>query len=185
MITVAESIQAALDACASVAYMHLIDRRPIRGGIDIGVSLEMHKVGIYGRASKEAYELESEIANYPRVVIGEKAKEFLEVTLKECETGSDNYTRTAKAFLERSIGLIVQDHDGAWILDYLKVANIQQDIHQQSIDRILDFVAREQDRFKAEGNHKLALRYALLMDYILRSVQSQAGAARWFNRSKR
>lgn len=48
----------------------LVRHRPVRGGIDIAWGAEIRPGQLYGPAIIRAYELESEIAQYPRIVIG-------------------------------------------------------------------------------------------------------------------
>ncbi len=166
LVTIFEGIQSMLRLCASVMYLQLMDKKPVRGGIDLGISLEMHKTGIYGRAPFEAYELESRKAGYPRIVVGENIVNLLDSSLRDCEIINDDYARTAKGLIELCSKMIIKDHDGCLILDWMKVVDLSKSPMVIGMQRISDFVASELDRFKSAGDDKHTFRYSLLMDYI-------------------
>lgn len=65
---------------AATTFMACLSKgHPIRGGIDVGIAFEPTSGNeIYGPALSRAYALESRIANYPRIVIGEELVKFLE-----------------------------------------------------------------------------------------------------------
>src|SRR3990172_5426363 len=62
---------AALGASASTFLVSLAAEQVCRGGIEIGLAGEIQEGEIYGHALYEAYHLESEVAHYPRIVVGE------------------------------------------------------------------------------------------------------------------
>lgn len=67
----------------------------IRGGITCGSLVHTDDL-IFGPAMNDAYYLESKVANYPRIVVGEKFEEFIE------ELGEDNLTYLVKQELIRN-----------------------------------------------------------------------------------
>ena len=69
----------------SLCFLGLSKKRPLRGSVDISWGVELHPGEIYGAAVANAYELESETAQYPRIVIGERTIEFLDVSKKNPE----------------------------------------------------------------------------------------------------
>ena len=52
-------------------------RNPIRGGIEIAWGTELRPGELYGPAIARSYELESEVAQYPRIAVGARMIEFL------------------------------------------------------------------------------------------------------------
>jgi len=56
----------------SLCFMGLSREQPIRGAIDIAWGLELHDGELYGAAVAKAYELESYVAQYPRIIISER-----------------------------------------------------------------------------------------------------------------
>ena len=59
-----------LRASASV-WLHAMSKNlPIRGGIELGYAIDVGEREVYGHALAEALNLESKVAEYPRVVVG-------------------------------------------------------------------------------------------------------------------
>ena len=46
--------------------------RPLRGGIDVGLGLEITADEVYGPALERAHYLESRLADYPCVLVGDE-----------------------------------------------------------------------------------------------------------------
>lgn len=62
-----------LTAAASAVLYGLATKAPIRGAITVGAGMEISAGNFYGPALAEAHSLESEVAEYPRVVLSEEA----------------------------------------------------------------------------------------------------------------
>ena len=60
---------------------------PIRGGVDVGVGVDLYPNEIFGPVTVSAYTLESKIADYPRIVIGSGLLNY--VSWLEATQGSD------------------------------------------------------------------------------------------------
>ena len=71
----------------SLAFIGLASKRPIRGAIEIAWAVELRPGELYGAALARAYELESEVAEYPRIVIGKEMLRFLDLQLKNPNQG--------------------------------------------------------------------------------------------------
>jgi hypothetical protein len=52
-------------------FLGLAKGQPVRGALEVGWGIELHPGELYGAVVARAYELESEVAGYPRIVIGE------------------------------------------------------------------------------------------------------------------
>jgi hypothetical protein len=65
--------------CASGALMltSLSWNHPIRGGLDVGTGVEVERGQLHGPAVVKAYVLESERAEYPRIVVGDTLVDYL------------------------------------------------------------------------------------------------------------
>ncbi len=113
------TIFSALSAAAIVMLTSLASRRPLRGGIDVGLATEIGPGEIYGTALERAYVLESEVAQYPRIVIGDEFWKYLDATIAEFEKGSTPVAKSITAIVKRIMGLMATDKDGKRILDYL------------------------------------------------------------------
>jgi hypothetical protein len=155
-------------AAAAVTFIGcLAHGQPIRGGIDIGIALEIENGEIYGPALSRAYNLESTVAQYPRVVIGEELFKYLNLSCNQEE--SDLFKsiskRTAKACLE----LLAIDDDGNPFIDYLgeslkeSLGNVYD---EELVSQAYNHVVSESLKHKTEKNPKLAFKYTLLRNYF-------------------
>ena len=61
-----------LDVAAAVWLLAMSRDLPIRGGIELGFAIDVGEHEVYGHALAEAHRLESRVAQFPRVVVGEK-----------------------------------------------------------------------------------------------------------------
>ena len=50
---------------------------PIRGGVEVGLGVEMFEHEYYGRVLVDAYLIESTAADYPRVLVGPRLLNYL------------------------------------------------------------------------------------------------------------
>lgn len=156
-----------LGAAASSFLCGLAAGHPLRGGIELGVGMEMTKGEIYGGALAKAYSLESKIANYPRIVIGPELISYLQMTVKQ--EAIDIYSTAGRQMAECCLEMIVVDDDGHAILDYLGEGfkkHIAMELDIEVIRRAHNHVLTSSERFRREKNSKLAFRYALLRSYF-------------------
>ena len=106
-----------LGAAATTFICCLADGHPIRGGIDVGTGMDITKDEIYGPSLSRAYTLESRIANYPRIVVGNELLRYLETTRDQ--EPKDVTAIVAKKTAERCIECLAVDVDGYPFVDYL------------------------------------------------------------------
>ena len=145
----------------------LARHRPVRGAIDIAWGVEIRPGELYGPAVVRAYELESEIAQYPRIVIGQEVIRFLEA--HKANAGNDPFTRVNRDFAQCCLGMLAQDDDGYWILHYLGDAFQQlvtHEHHDELYGKAREFVVRQAEEHKRLRNSKLAFRYSQLLAYF-------------------
>ena len=87
---------------------------PIRGGIDLEIAFEIDKDEIYGPALMRAYALESETAEYPRVVIGDEIMRWLRGATELNNDDIDKFNqRVAKRTLDDFICADMQSRKSA------------------------------------------------------------------------
>ena len=88
-----------------------------RGGIDIGIATRVKETNeIYGSAVVKAIHLESEVAEYPRIVIGDGLIGFLEDVRNQ--VSQTVFGKTAKTLADICRRVVVQDFDGRQMLDF-------------------------------------------------------------------
>ncbi len=89
----------------------------IRGGITLGkIFAEEEKNIIFGPAFHRAYELESEIAFYPRIIIDQNLLDIFEK-----QAFLEDYDGNPEEEREKINELLIETGDGVWFINYLKV----------------------------------------------------------------
>jgi hypothetical protein len=150
-----------------LCLLGLTRRHPIRGSIDIGWGVELHKGELYGAAIARAYELESEYANYPRIVISQRIVDYLRLQIKN--TSDKLPTQLNSSLAGLCLNMMAMDADGMLTLHYLGDAfrNLLPN-NQYSIlyKHALDFVTEQAQHFREAKNSKLAFRYNRLEQYF-------------------
>ncbi len=151
----------------SLCFLGLASRHPIRGAIDGAWAIELRKEEIYGAAVARAYELESEIASYPRIVVSQRIVDLLQDHIAAPET--DLFTQNNRAMAESCLNKIIKDTDGHWILHYLGDdfrKQITQEAHVELYKRAHEYISNQLHTHYASKNTKLAFRYSHLMSYF-------------------
>jgi hypothetical protein len=158
-------------ASAIMMPLCLVNKTPLRGGIEVGVATELPpRNDIYGPAVAEAYGLESKVAQYPRIVVGKALREYIEAVKKS--GGRDEYSSVMRKMAEECSLLICEDcDDGVPMLDFLGEAMFsfyRERRATKSLDTVrkaIAYVKEEHDRLKREGDPKMAMRYGRLRAY--------------------
>jgi hypothetical protein len=153
---------------ATTMLTSLAAGRPVRGGIEIGVGAEIHEGEIYGPSLVSAYDLESKVADYPRIVVGATTIQYLASRLKPEE--NDIFAIYEKKLAETCLNLINVDTDGSHIVDYAGTAfrSLTKEGNDSSelLDKAVKFAREQVCHFQSEQNMKLLLRYQRLLDYL-------------------
>ncbi len=97
-----------------LASMALAHKVVLRGGIDVGIATQIDDKEVYGSALVRAIDLESEVAEYPRFVVGNELLQFLEAVSKQ--NSKTILGKIAKVNADQCRNMIVQDTDGRQIL---------------------------------------------------------------------
>ncbi|MEW6674205.1 MAG: hypothetical protein AB1427_21125 [Thermodesulfobacteriota bacterium] len=154
-------------AAASTALLSLAAGHPIRGGIDIGLGMEIEEGEIYGPSLARAYSLESKIAQYPRIVVGKECIDYLQMTARL--KPNDIYSEVGSISAKQCLKLLTIDDDGCPIIDFLgdhfwqSTGNI---IEKEIIDKAYQNIIKFSQKFKNENDTKKAFRYTLLRGYF-------------------
>jgi len=160
-------VYSAISSVATTFLCMLAAGHAIRGGIDIGVGIELSDDEVYGAALSRAYHLENRVAQYPRIVLGDELMTYIYQKLSM--SGDDFFTKANKVVANLCVRLIAIDNDGLPFIDYLG-QGFKQDIEKGSITDIIkkayDFVYKESARCQEIRDSKLAFRYTLLRNYF-------------------
>lgn len=157
----------ALGATGLMGLFALSEKIPLRAGLDVGLGAMIDENDIYGPVLERAHYSESQLAEYPRFLIGEGLERFL------LQVSEQKYKavqgKVAKGLAKRCLEAIVKDTDGRLILDYLGEGFkgfSDNPLTGSLVDSALDFVTSEYKKFSEAKNHKLSARYFRLMQYI-------------------
>lgn len=162
----------------TLCFMGLATHRPIRGAIEIAWGVELHPGELYGAAVARAYELESEVAGYPRIVIGTEVLKFLDLQRRNPST--DLFSQNNRTLADLCSNMIVQDADGHWILHYLGDTfhkSISQNAHADLYGKAREFVVEQFQAHQKNQVVKLAFRYAHLLNYFEAHPLPQSASA--------
>jgi hypothetical protein len=156
-----------LAAAATTFLSCLAYGQPVRGGIDVGLAIEIDNDEIYGPALSRAYNLESSVAQYPRVVIGEELIKYLNAHCNQEE--KDIFSKISKESANACLKLLAIDDDGYPFIDYLGEyfkESMDETYNLEIIEKAYGFVMTESEKHKAQKNPKLAFKYTLLRNYF-------------------
>ncbi len=162
-----ESCWMIMMAAAASQLFSLARKVPIRRGIEIGCATELSSTEIIGPVVVEALRLESEVADYPRIVVGKSLRSYVEsIAHAECssETASTN-----QDFAKIACALIRADIEDNAMLDILSpwLATVMgQASYEDCLQKARAFASSQFEHFRDSGNLKLAGRYAILSKYL-------------------
>lgn len=151
----------------ALCLLGLASGQPIRGAIEIAWGAELHPGELYGPAVARAYELESEIAQYPRIIVGPETIRFLET--HAANPGDDVFSQADRKFASMCLRMLIQDADGYWFLHYLGEEfqfSVTHSLHADLYEKAKQFVFEQLSQHHANQNTKLAFRYAHLLRYF-------------------
>lgn len=154
-------------SAGSLCFMGLASRNPIRGAIDVAWGVELQPGELYGAAVARAYEMENIHAQYPRIVVGRRAIEFLETHKNNRET--DVYAANNRGLAELCLSMLAQDVDGLWLLHYLgdefrRAVTYRH--HDELYSRAWTYIEEQLQLHQKSGDSKLAFRYSHLLHYF-------------------
>ena len=165
--TAINGVYSALTATCGIALVSLSVGIPARAGIDVGVATQIDDREVYGPALERAVHLEAQLAEYPRLVVGQELLSYLSwVENQQFQTRlgeiASNMGKVCRKF-------IVQDTDGRVMLDYLG-ENVKEafggKMDKNVVAKAWNFV-NEQHIFQIKnGNDKLASRYFRMIRYF-------------------
>lgn len=172
------SVFGLLATCGGLCLLGLALREPIRIGLDVAWGVELEKNELYGCVIAKSHELESKVAGYPRIVIGEQLIDYLlsHSTRKE----EDPFSSLNRKVAEHCLEMIAIDYDGYHIVDYLgpafkKYAATSLDATVFNIAHA--FVNEQLNKWRTAKRSDLALRYTLLDSYFEHNKGNWAGSS--------
>lgn len=154
-------------AAGSLCLLGLASRQPIRGGADIAWGVELNESELYGCVVTKSYELESEVAKYPRVVLGQEMIDYLRTLLHR--PADDVDARYERAVAQICLEMICEAPDGVYMVDFLGEGFRRHIAHSLESSVYYDarsYVESQEEHWRGEDNSKLAERYKVLLEYF-------------------
>jgi len=153
----------------SIAMIRCIRRHtPLRGAIEVGRAFEWPDGGVYGPIMGDVYELESQVARYPRMIVGPELSLRIRDWAERVRQ-KDGYYLANKNWVKNCNEMVCGDRDGMSILDYLGSNSRYRCGSLPGIEdavRIgLEFVNGECERLRDKRDSKKMSMYFLLRDY--------------------
>ena len=165
--TAINGVYSAFAATCGIGLLSLSAKVVIRGGLDVGVATTIDDKEIYGPGFERAYYIESQLAEYPRFVLGHELINYIMgVESQQC---SSRLGLVAKEIAQFCKKMIIRDSDGRYMLDFLgaKAKEVAgESIDSKIVKNALDFVKSQYEQFSKENNEKLASRYYRLLRYF-------------------
>lgn len=164
-----KSVYGVLIACAGMMLLGLAKNQPIRGGITVNLGTELNENELYGPAVVEAYKLESEVAQYPRLVVGNSLCDYLDHFEREFNE-KDPISAFNLSMAQLCKKYLTYDSDGYPIINYMsdifKETLTKLDDYEYIITEARKFIHSSLGKYQREQNSKLAFRYNLLYSYF-------------------
>lgn len=159
------AIYGVLAAAAVTFLLCLVHSWAIRGGIECGLAMDIEEGEVYGPALARAHRLESNVAQYPRIVIGEELVRYLQMVAGQKAITEEE--RVHARLATRSLGLLAVDDDGCTFLDWLgNDIRTSFQKREELVRTAYNFIIQEYVKHKEARNSKLAFRYTLLRNYV-------------------
>jgi hypothetical protein len=165
--TAINGVYSAFVATSGISLIALAAEITLRGGLDVGIATKISGEEIYGPALERAYFLESNLAEYPRFLIGKELFAYLHwVESQQCKTRLGEVAKSMAKFCRE---MIVRDADGRPMLDFMgerarEVADSA--INADVVKSARNFAASQYKKHSDDDNHKLSSRYFRLLRYI-------------------
>lgn len=166
------AINGIFSAIGAQLLITLASGNSFRCGIELGIATKFEDGDIFGPVLREAYDLESKVAKYPRIVIGEKLEKYLDnyskgLPLVPGQTERD--VNGCKTMADVCLRMLDNDKDGRLILDYLGEYfrnRFNFDPSGKVYDMALQFVKAKLKEKSDSGDMEVAAKYEKLLGYF-------------------
>ena len=165
--TAINGVYSAFVATCGIGLLSLADTIALRAGLDVGIGTKIEGQEVYGPALERAYYIESNLAEYPRFVVGKELINYLlSVENQQCKTRLGTVAKSMAKFCKE---MIIRDSDGRFMLDFM--GERSKEAGDNSIDAELvklayAFVVSQHQKYEKEENEQLASRYFRLLKYV-------------------
>lgn len=152
----------------ALCFIGLANSKPIRGAIEISWGIELHDNELYGAVVKNSYELESRIAQSPRIIVGQYAIDYLKDQIVAPIDEDDKLAVYNRQLADICLNMTAIDQDGYHVLDYLGntfTTVVTKKKKSKLYEYAYSFICKEYENHVKNRDSKLAIRYAWLKGY--------------------
>ena len=160
-----------------LCFLGLASKYPIRGAIEIAWGVELHENELYGAVVANSYDLESKVAQYPRIVIGEKTIEYLKAFSQIEIDADDKLSLYNKNMARLCLSMTAIDQDGHHIVDYLGQSftdSVTYSSNKELYKLAYRYIVDQHELHKNNKNTKLSMRYTWLRGYFHHNQERHA-----------
>ncbi|MCC5451499.1 hypothetical protein LMJ53_07100 [Rheinheimera sp. UJ51] len=153
----------------TLCFLGLANEQPIRGAIETAWGVELHENELYGAVVANSYVLESQVAQYPRIVVGEKTIDYLNAYIETPADTSDKLALYNRNCAQLCLNMTAIDQDGFHVIDYLGnefTRSVTNSGSKGLFKLAYKFICEQYELHKEKRNTKLALRYTWLRGYF-------------------
>jgi len=157
-------------ASGSLCLLGLSIQQPLRGGIEIAWGAELNDNELYGCVVAKSYELESQIAKWPRIVLGPELVRYLDA--HEQLPGDELEIQYIRSLAKCCKRMIVVSDDGFHMVDYLGPGfkeYVANSIDSSLFTEAASFVEGQLKHWEQMSDETLEERYRQLQSYFERN----------------
>ena len=160
------TIAAVMSVTAGVIVQALAHGVAIRGGLAIGYGINLYPQEVYGPPLTDAYRLESQVAEYPRVAIARDVGGFLETLMRN--PSNDRFMQFASMHAGFCRNLVIVAPDDGWPMLHLMAPHLFEALpsHRDHVIAAHSWVRLQVQNFGRGRNEKLYRRYVRLLRYF-------------------
>lgn len=166
----ANSIFSILFASGLLCLINLAGKSPLRIGIDVGWAVEYRPGELYGSAIAHSYTLESELAQWPRIVVGDGLIDYLQHYVNS--ENNDLSSQYRRKMAQVCLSIIINDIDDTKIINYLGQEfnrYTKEHLTLDIIDKAQEYIESQVQHWNDKDNIKLLNRYQKLLLYFKRN----------------
>jgi hypothetical protein len=158
-------ISSCLYGICALSLWALTMRKPLRGGVEVHLGIEIEEHEVYGPVAVWAYDLESTKAEYPCVAIGQGLLNHLADIEPRCLDNPDG--RHTLIDIKNCRSFITTDIEGKPILDIMGegVKSVETEVTPHLVKDAYKFVISQEKHFAKLADEKHTKRYSQLRQY--------------------
>lgn len=167
-VNAANGVWATLFGLAGISLIAMTGGIPLRGGVDVGIGLDIFENEVYGPVLVNAHHLECKIAEYPRIAVSANLPSYLDYLEGMAAHADAKAGQLAAGTAARCRQLLCKaPDDGQLMLDVLAPELLKSSPQlREWYPQAHEWVRSQVRRYEAEQNATLRARYSRLLRYF-------------------